>query len=109
MGDSQYLQPILESYGAFRPLKTIPAFSIHLLATLVLEIMAIVFAIKHPDEQSKCKEYFVIIYAHAALWFLTLVRQFANLLKQIKVVKSTILLSSLFIFAVDKLFSKLHI
>ncbi|RZC04995.1 transmembrane protein 192 [Asbolus verrucosus] len=73
MGDSEYLQPILESYGTFRPLNTAPIFSIHLISTLVLEIAAIVFAVQHPDEKNKCREYFIIIYAHAGLWFLTLI------------------------------------
>lgn len=73
MADTQHLQPILESYGTFKPLGTIPAFSIHLFCTLALEVIAIVFAIRHPNENSKCREYFIIIYIHAGLWFLTLV------------------------------------
>lgn len=73
MEDRQLLQPILDSYGIFKPLKTVPIFSFHLLFTLVLDIIAIVYAIKHPDEKSKCREYFIIIYLHIALWFFTLV------------------------------------
>jgi hypothetical protein len=75
MADAEYLQPILESYGTFRPLNTVPAFSVHLLAALALEIVAIVFAVQHPDESSKCREYFIIIYIHVGLWFVTLVMQ----------------------------------
>ncbi|KAJ3637810.1 hypothetical protein MTP99_001237 [Tenebrio molitor] len=73
MADAEYLQPILESYGTFRPLNTVPAFSVHLLAALALEIVAIVFAVQHPDESSKCREYFIIIYIHVGLWFVTLI------------------------------------
>ncbi|EFA05885.1 transmembrane protein 192 [Tribolium castaneum] len=73
MGDPEHLQPILESYGTFRPLNTVPVFSLHLLFTLALEIVAIVFAVQHPDEKYKCREYFIIIYIHAGLWFLTLI------------------------------------
>ncbi|KAJ8926542.1 hypothetical protein NQ314_021081 [Rhamnusium bicolor] len=73
MADREHLQPILDSYGTFRPLKTIPIFSIHLLYTLALNIIAIIYAVIHPNEKSKCKEYFIIIYIHIGLWFLTLV------------------------------------
>lgn len=73
MEDRQLLQPILDSYGIFKPLKTISLFSFHLLFTVVLDIVAIVYAIKHPDENSKCREYFIIIYLHIGLWFFTLV------------------------------------
>ncbi|KAJ3648898.1 hypothetical protein Zmor_020667 [Zophobas morio] len=73
MADSEYLQPILESYGTFRPLNTVPAFSIHLLVTLALEILAIIYAVKHPDESSRCQEYFIVIYVHVGLWFITLI------------------------------------
>ena len=76
MADSEYLQPILESYGTFRPLNTVPAFSIHLLVTLALEILAIIYAVKHPDESSRCQEYFIVIYVHVGLWFITLVSLF---------------------------------
>lgn len=72
MEDREHLEPILESFGVF-PVKTIPYVSFHLLFTVILNIVAIVFAILHPDEKSKCKEYFIIIYMHIALWFLTLV------------------------------------
>lgn len=69
----EQLQPILDSYGVFKPLKTIPIFSLHLLFTVALDIVAIVYAIIHPDEKSKCREYFIIIYLHIGLWFFTLV------------------------------------
>jgi len=73
MDDREYLQPILESYGVFKPLRTIVPFSIHLAATLSLEIAAIVIAVCHPNEQYKCREYYILLYAHVGLWFLTLV------------------------------------
>lgn len=71
--ESREMQPILENYGTFKPLKTVPVFAIHLLYTLGLEIMAITYAIIHPDEKHRCMEFFLIIYAHIGLWFLTLV------------------------------------
>ncbi|KAK9875523.1 hypothetical protein WA026_007912 [Henosepilachna vigintioctopunctata] len=70
--ENRELQPILENYGVFRPLKTVPIFTIHLLYTLGLEILAIAYAVMHPDENHRCVEYFVIIYAHIGLWFLSL-------------------------------------
>lgn len=73
MEDRQLLQPILDSYGVFKPLRTTPIFSFHLLFTVALDIIAIVYAIIHPDEKSKCREYFIIIYLHIGLWFFTLV------------------------------------
>lgn len=70
--DREHLQPHLESYKIFKPLTTTPLISLHLLATLTLEITAIVLASLHPDEQSKCRSYFVLLYIHVSLWFLTL-------------------------------------
>lgn len=78
MDDRQHLQPILDSYGIFKPLKTIPHFTFQLVFTFVLDIIAIVYAVIHPDQKNRCKEYFVIIYLHIALWFLTLVRIFCD-------------------------------
>lgn len=73
MDEREYLQPILESYGVFKPLKTILPFSIQIVCTLSINIAAIVIAICHPNEQYRCREYFILLYAHVALWFLTLV------------------------------------
>lgn len=73
MDDRELLAPILESYGIFKPLKTIPLMSFHLIATLALEITAIVYAVLHPDEANRCREYFFLIYIQIGLWFLTLV------------------------------------
>lgn len=73
MDDREYLQPILESYGIFKPLKTILPFSIHLLTVFILEIMAIVFTVIQLNNDYRCREYFILIYAHVALWFFTLI------------------------------------
>jgi len=72
MDDREHLQPILDSFDGFKPVKTIHLFGVHLLFTLALDIVSIVYAIIHPDESSKCREYFIVIYIHIALWFLTL-------------------------------------
>lgn len=77
--DREHLQPHLESYKIFKPLTTAPLVSLHLLATLAIEITAIVLACLHPDEQSKCRSYFVLLYIHVSLWFLTLVIIFSNI------------------------------
>ncbi|XP_060532095.1 transmembrane protein 192 [Cylas formicarius] len=76
MEEREHLQPILDSYGVFKPIKTIPIFSFHLMFTFVLNIIAIVYSVLHPDEKSKCREYFIIIYIHIALWFLTIFLHF---------------------------------
>ncbi|XP_056636208.1 transmembrane protein 192 isoform X1 [Diorhabda sublineata] len=73
MDDREHLQPILDSYGVFKPIRTIPLFGIHLIFSCALTIIAICYAAIHPDEKSKCREYFVIIYLHIGLWFLTLI------------------------------------
>lgn len=73
MEDREYLQPILASYGIFKPMKTVHLFNLHLLATLVIEVSAVVYTILHPNQKNECREYFYIIYGHVALWFLTLV------------------------------------
>nr|XP_023027597.1 transmembrane protein 192 isoform X1 [Leptinotarsa decemlineata] len=73
MEDREHMQPILDSYGVFKPLKTIPPFSVHLLFTVILDIIAIVYAIQHPDQNGRCREYFLIIYLHIGLWFITLI------------------------------------
>ncbi|XP_050514076.1 transmembrane protein 192 [Diabrotica virgifera virgifera] len=73
MDDRQHLQPILDSYGGFKPLKTVSLFSVHLLVIFILDLLAIGYAVKHPDEKSRCREYFVVIYLHIGLWFATLI------------------------------------
>ncbi|CAH1183019.1 unnamed protein product [Ceutorhynchus assimilis] len=71
MDDRELLQPVLDSFGGFAPIRTAPLYSFHLLFTFVLDIVAIVYAVTHPALDSKCTEYFVILYLHVALWFIT--------------------------------------
>ncbi|KAF7283993.1 hypothetical protein GWI33_022810 [Rhynchophorus ferrugineus] len=71
MEDREQLLPILDSCGSFKPLYTHKLYSIHLLFTFILDVVAIVYAIRHPDKHSKCKEYFLILYLHVAYWFIT--------------------------------------
>lgn len=73
MDDRQLLHAVDESENRFKPLNTIPIFTLHFLTTLALEITAIAYAIKHPDPNGKCREYFILIYIHVGLWFFTLV------------------------------------
>lgn len=73
MDDREHLQPVLDSFGGFKPVNTVHLFSIQLIFTLALDIVAIVYAAIHPDEKSRCIEYFIVIYIHIALWFLTFV------------------------------------
>lgn len=75
MADSEPLLPTLEFFGTigtFQSLKTCPLFSLHLVFTVLLDVLAIVYAASHPDTASRCREYFVIIYLHVAFWFFTL-------------------------------------
>lgn len=78
MDDREQLQPILDSFGEFKKIQTVPLFGLHLLFTLVLDIVAIVYAVTHSDVNSRCREYFIIIYIHVALWFLTFVVHLAT-------------------------------
>lgn len=73
MEEREYLQPILESYGIFKPINTGIIFTLHTLFIVSLDIAAIVLAIIEPDETSKCQEFFIIVYIHVALWFFTLI------------------------------------
>lgn len=73
MDDRELLAPILESYGIFKPLKTVSLMSLHILATLALVVTAIVYAVLTPDVSMKCREYFLLIYIQIGLWFFTLV------------------------------------
>ncbi|XP_022912907.1 transmembrane protein 192 isoform X2 [Onthophagus taurus] len=73
MDEREYLEPILESYGVFKPLRSIPVITLHLITTLGLEITAIIYTIIHPEKDSNCREYFTLIYIELGLWLLTLV------------------------------------
>ncbi|KAI4468621.1 transmembrane protein [Holotrichia oblita] len=73
MDDRELLAPILESYGIFKPLNTVSLISLHTVATLALQITAIVYTILHPNEANNCREYFLLVYIQIGLWFLTLI------------------------------------
>lgn len=75
MEDQEHLQPHLESYKIFKPLRTILPASVQFVATFVVLVTALVFVnldILQPDEESnKCRSYFIVLYMHVAFWFLT--------------------------------------
>lgn len=73
MDDTALLAPNLEVIKTFRPLNTVTASTLQLLFALGLEITAIVLAVCRPDEKYKCQSYFLLLYIHVALWFVTLV------------------------------------
>ncbi|XP_066142519.1 transmembrane protein 192 [Euwallacea fornicatus] len=72
MADLEQLLPVLDSFRGFKPVRTTPLFGFHLLVTFVLDILIIVYAGIHPDPAGKCREYYLIMYLHVVLWFLTL-------------------------------------
>lgn len=94
MEDRGQLEPILASYGIFKPLRTVLPFVLHLSSSLAIEILALVYVFLHPNEQNRCKEYFIVIYAQAALWFLTFV---SKALKEVLLVTISILFLRLWI------------
>ncbi|VEN43820.1 unnamed protein product [Callosobruchus maculatus] len=71
--DREHLHPTAQEIGPFKPLQTGNLFSLHLLFTIVLDVIAIYYAVEHPDPKSKCREYFAILYIHIGLWIFTLV------------------------------------
>nr|CAI5847161.1 unnamed protein product [Callosobruchus analis] len=66
--DREHLQSTAEEIGPFKPLQTGHLFGLHLLFTFVLDIIAIYYAVEHPDPKSRCREYFAILYIHIGLW-----------------------------------------
>ncbi|XP_066262296.1 transmembrane protein 192 [Euwallacea similis] len=72
MADQEQLLPVLDSFGSFKPINTTPLFGFHLLMTFILDILIIVYAATHSDPAGKCREYYLIMYLHVVLWFLTL-------------------------------------
>jgi len=60
------------STSQFRPLKTIPVFSIHLLISTAISLTGIILAIKLPNSK-RCEAYFTMLYLRAAFWFITLI------------------------------------
>lgn len=75
------MDPILASNadGAFKPLKTIPAFGIHLLISTVISFVGILLAAAWPDEK-RCEAYFIMLYLRAAFWVITFL--FDHLIKR---------------------------
>ncbi|CAH1988671.1 unnamed protein product [Acanthoscelides obtectus] len=71
--DREHLHPTEETIGTFKPLQTAHLYSLQLLFTFILDILAIYYAVEHPDPKNKCREYFAIIYIHIGLWIFTLV------------------------------------
>ncbi|XP_055636309.1 transmembrane protein 192-like isoform X2 [Toxorhynchites rutilus septentrionalis] len=73
MDDSSSMQdPILatEDDDGFRPLRTVPAFSIHLLISSCISVAGVVLAATWEDS-CRCEAYFIMLYLRAAFWLLT--------------------------------------
>ncbi|EDV42110.1 uncharacterized protein Dana_GF17177 [Drosophila ananassae] len=67
----QLLDPVLFSNdnGSFK-LKTVPAFSLHLLISTAISIIGIVLAASYPAEK-RCDAYFIMLYLRATFWVIT--------------------------------------
>uniref|UniRef100_A0A1B0D9F0 Uncharacterized protein n=3 Tax=Phlebotomus papatasi TaxID=29031 RepID=A0A1B0D9F0_PHLPP len=68
------LEPVLgEENGNdnFRPLKTIPVFSFHLLVSTMISFIGVGMAIVFP-ENKRCEAYFLMLYLRAIFWVVTL-------------------------------------
>uniref|UniRef100_A0A1B0CMU3 Transmembrane protein 192 n=1 Tax=Lutzomyia longipalpis TaxID=7200 RepID=A0A1B0CMU3_LUTLO len=68
------LEPVLgEENGNdnFRPLKTIPVFSFHLLVSALISIVGVGMAVVFPDNK-RCEAYFLMLYLRVIFWFITL-------------------------------------
>ncbi|CAD6995941.1 transmembrane protein 192 [Ceratitis capitata] len=68
----ELLDPVLSSNddGSFKSLKTIPAFSIHLLISTVISFIGIVLAFAWPEDK-RCEAYFIMLYLRATFWLIT--------------------------------------
>lgn len=66
------LDPILatEDDDGFRPLRTVPAFSIHLLVSSCISLTGIILAATWEDSR-RCEAYFIMLYLRAAFWIFT--------------------------------------
>ncbi|XP_055585756.1 transmembrane protein 192 isoform X3 [Uranotaenia lowii] len=71
-GHHTMLDPILatEDDDGFRPLKTVPAFSVHLLISSCISLTGIVLAATWEDSR-RCEAYFIMLYLRAAFWLIT--------------------------------------
>lgn len=73
MDDSNtMLEPILaaDDNDGFRPLRTVPAFSFHLLISSCISLTGIILAATWEDNQ-RCEAYFIMLYLRAAFWLIT--------------------------------------
>lgn len=73
MDDSRtMLDPILatEDDDGFRPLRTVPAFSFHLLVSSCISLTGIFLAATWEDSR-RCEAYFIMLYLRAAFWIVT--------------------------------------
>ncbi|XP_052891965.1 transmembrane protein 192 [Anopheles moucheti] len=73
MDDSRtMLDPILatEDDDSFRPLRTVPAFSVHLLVSSCISLTGIILAATWEDSR-RCEAYFIMLYLRAAFWIFT--------------------------------------
>ncbi|XP_054084507.1 transmembrane protein 192 isoform X1 [Zeugodacus cucurbitae] len=77
----ELLDPVLSSNtdGTFKSLKTIPAFSIHLLISTVISFIGIVLAFAWPEDK-RCEAYFIMLYLRATFWVITFL--FDHLIKK---------------------------
>ncbi|XP_030373775.1 transmembrane protein 192 [Scaptodrosophila lebanonensis] len=66
------MDPVLfsDDGGTFKPLKTVPAFSIHLLISTIISIVGICLAATWEPEK-RCDAYFVMLYLRATFWVIT--------------------------------------
>lgn len=71
MEDGQ-LDPILatEDDDGFRKLKTVPAFSFHLLISTCISLTGVILAATWADSR-RCEAYFIMLYMRAAFWLIT--------------------------------------
>lgn len=68
----QMLDPILatEDDDGFRPLKTVPVFSFHLLLSTCISVTGVILAATWADSR-RCEAYFIMLYLRAAFWLIT--------------------------------------
>ncbi|GAB0087655.1 Transmembrane protein 192 [Sergentomyia squamirostris] len=68
------LEPVLGEENEnenFRPLKTVPAFSFHLLMSTLISAIGVGMALVFP-ENKRCEAYFLMLYLRAIFWVVTL-------------------------------------
>lgn len=71
--DGRLVSQGMAGHHIFTPLPTIPFSSIHLAVSTLISVVGIVLAIKHADEEHRCRAYYIMIYLHILFWFLTLI------------------------------------